>query len=156
MKKAIAYTSDIILGRTGEVIRRSYQADLIRKHAAENGLEIVAWFEDEIYQEDVLTRPGIQSMLACKEPCEVILCERVWAFSRSMGVLEPFFRELERRGVRLESATTMWDCISQKCRRRFDPLLPQVHPAGPVIVRERGFRVHRPAHMHFSKLVKAH
>ena len=156
MKRAIAYTSDIILGRTGEIIKRSYQSELILKHAAENGLEIVAWFEDEMYNEDVLTRPGIQSMLSCKEPYDLILCERVWAFSRSMTMLEPLFRELERRGVKLESATTLWDCVSQKCRRRFDPLLPQVHPAGPVIVREKAFHVHRPAHMHFTKLVKAH
>jgi DNA invertase Pin-like site-specific DNA recombinase len=156
MKKAIAYTSDIILGRTGEVIKRTYQAELIQRYAAENGVEIVAWFEDEMYDEDVLTRPGIQAMLSCKEGYDMVLCERVWAFSRSMTVLEPLFRELERRDVKLESATTMWDCVSQKCRRRFDPLLPQVHPAGPAVVRAKAVHVHRPAHMHFTKLVKAH
>jgi DNA invertase Pin-like site-specific DNA recombinase len=156
MKRAIAYTSDIILGRTGEIIKRAYQAELIGKYASDNAVEIVAWFEDEMYNEDLLTRPGIQAMLACKEPYDLVLCERVWALSRSMAVLEPFFRTLEKRGVKLESATTMWDCISQKCRRRFDPLLPQVHPAGPVVARTPGFHVHRPAHMHFAKLVKAH
>jgi hypothetical protein len=154
-KKAIAYTSDIILGRTGEIISRSYQADLIRKHASENDIEIMAWFEDEAYNEDVMTRPGIQALLAFGKPYDLVLCERVWALSRSTAVLEPFFEELDDRRVKFAAATTMWDCVSQKCRRRFDPLrTPVPHPV--VAVANPGAnRAHmrRPAHLHFASLV---
>src|SRR5512147_2711610 len=101
-KKAIAYTSDIILGRTGEVIGRSYQADLIRKYASENDIEILAWFEDEAYNEDVLSRPGIRALLAFGRTYDIVLCERVWALSRSSLVLEPFFEELDDRRVKFE------------------------------------------------------
>ena len=156
MKKAIAYTSDIILGRTGEVIKRSYQQELVKQYAADNDVEIVAWFEDSMYNEDVLMRPGIQAMLACDKPYDMVICERVWTLSRSMTVLEAFFKELDRRGVTFESATTMWDCVSQKCRRRFNPSLAQLQPERPVVTREEAgdVRVARPARMHFANLAK--
>jgi hypothetical protein len=154
-KKAIAYISDIILGRTGEVISRSYQADLINKHASENDIEILAWFEDEAYNEDVLSRPGIRGLLAFGRPYDLVLCERVWALSRSTTVLESFFEELENRRVKFEAATTMWDCVSQKCRRRFSPLrTPAPLPALPAAnSKENRAHVRRPAHMHFTSLV---
>jgi hypothetical protein len=154
-KKAIAYTSDIILGRTGEVISRSYQADLIKKHASEDDIEILAWFEDEAYNEDILTRPGIQGLLAFGRPYDIVLCERVWALSRSTAVLESFFEELDSRRVKFEAATTMWDCVSQKCRRRFNPLrTPAPRPAVAVAnTKENRAHVRRPAHMHFASLV---
>jgi len=155
MKKAIAYTSDIILGRTGEVIKRSCQAELIKQYAADNGIEIVAWFEDEMYREDLLMRPGIQALLANDKPYDIVLCERVWALSRSMAMLEPFFKELDRRGVSFESATTMWDCVSQMCRRRFSPTLGELRPAPPVVSRPEAGRVRvaRPAHLNFVHLL---
>ena len=119
MRKGIAYVSDIILGRTGEVIKRSCQVELIVQYATDNDIDIIGWFEDEMYNEDVLARPGIQALLACDKPCETVICERVWALSRSMAVLEPFFKELDRRGLKLECATAMWDCVSQKCLTGF-------------------------------------
>ncbi len=42
MTKAVAYVNDIILGCTGEVIKRSCQAELIKQFAADNEIEIVA------------------------------------------------------------------------------------------------------------------
>ena len=156
MKKAIAYTSDIILGRTGEVIRRSCQAELIKQYAVDNGIEIVGWLEDEMYNEDVLMRPGIQALLAFDKPYDLVLCERVWALSRSMAVLEPFFKELDRRKVGFESATTMWDCVSQRCRRRFSPMLRDAPVSAPAVTtRVERKRVHvlRPGRLRFAHLL---
>jgi len=154
-KKAIAYTSDIILGRTGEVIGRSYQADLIKRYASENDIEILAWFEDEAYNEDVLSRPGIRGLLAFGRTYDIVLCERVWALSRSALVLEPFFEELDDRRVKFEAATTMWDCVSQKCRRRFSPLRTPAPRPAVLVAGAGGNRAHvrRPAHMHFASLI---
>jgi len=154
-KKAIAYTSDIILGRTGEIIKRTCQIELIKQYAADNDIEIVGWFEDEMYNEDVLMRPGIQELLAFDQPCDLVLCERVWALSRTMAVLDPFFKELDRRGVGFESATTMWDCVSQRCRRRFSPTLTESRPALPVATRAEAGRVRvaRPARLKFAHLL---
>ncbi|MFA6032263.1 MAG: recombinase family protein [Myxococcota bacterium] len=149
MKKAIAYTSDIVLGSTGEVIKREYQKELIKKHAAENNIEVVAWFEDAMYNEDVMSRSGIQAMLAHNEPYDMVITERVWSLSRSMNTLEGFFKELDRRGVTFECSTTMWDCTSQKTRRRFNPALPAVK-AVPVATHEQvvAVRIKKPAHFH--------
>lgn len=155
MKKALAYVSDIILGRTGEVIKRSCQVELIAQYASDNGIDIIGWFEDEMYVEDVLMRPGIRALLAYDKPYDMVLCERVWALSRSMAALEPFFKELDRRGAKFEAATTMWDCVSQRCRHRFSPSRPQTQVLQPVEVREEGGKSHvaRPAHLHFEGLV---
>ena len=155
MKRAIAYTSDIILGRTGEVISRSCQAELIKQYAGDNGIEIVGWMEDEMYNEDVLMRPGIQELLAFDKPYDLVLCERVWALSRSMAALEPFFKELDRRKVGFESATTMWDCVSQRCRRRFSPTLREAPALPPVVMRVEKNRVHvsRPGRLRFAHLL---
>jgi DNA invertase Pin-like site-specific DNA recombinase len=155
MKKAIAYVSDIILGRTGEVIKRSGQVELIAQYAADRDIDIIGWFEDEMYMENVLERPGIKALLACDRSYDLVLCERVWAFSRSMAVLDPFFEELDRRGVRLECATTMWDCVSQKCRHRYSDMKERPEPVRRVIAKERKRpNVSRPAHLHFEHLVR--
>ncbi len=165
MKTAVAYVSDIILGRTGEVIKRSCQRELIQQYAAENGIEIVRWFEDEMYDEEVLHRAGVQMLLAYDQPYDLLLCERVWAFSRSIAILEPFFAELDRRHVKLECATTMWDCVSQKCRHRFlaphrEPRRAEAAAAPPVPAAKtarpgrKPHHVARPAHLHFAHTVR--
>ncbi len=157
MKKAIAYVNDIILGRTGEVIKRSCQVELIAQYASDNGIEIIGWFEDEMYRENVLERPGIKALLSCTNPYDVVLCERVWAFSRSMGALEPFFAELERRGARLEAATVMWDCVSQQCRRRFRgtrKTAPEAAKPLPEIRQKDPPKVAKPSRLHFAHLTK--
>lgn len=155
MKRAVAYVSDIILGCSGEVIKRSCQMELIRQFAADSGIEIIACFEDEMYNEDILARPGVRAMLAFSQPYEMVLCERVWTFSRSMAPMESFFSELDRRGVKLESATTMWDCVSQKCRHRYSDMKERPEPVRRVIAKERKRpNVSRPAHLHFEHLVR--
>lgn len=156
MRKALAYVSDIILGRTGEVIKRSCQVELIAQYASDNGIDIIGWFEDEMYNEDVLKRPGIKALLAYDKPYDAVICERVWALSRSMAALEPFFKELEKRDVAFEAATTMWDCVSQKCRHRFGPSRGQPQTVYPADEREEDVkpRIARPAHLHFEYLVR--
>jgi DNA invertase Pin-like site-specific DNA recombinase len=159
MKKAIAYVSDIILGRTGEVIKRSCQVELIAQYASDKDTEIIGWFEDEVYNEEVFGRPGIRALLSYDKPYDLLICERVWALSRSMAILEPFFKELDRRGVRLECATTMWDCVSQQCRRRFRgsarALSPKATPV-PAPARKEADRasVARPTRLRFAHLIK--
>ena len=153
-KKAIAYVSDVILGRTGEVISREVQREAIRNHAAENGIEVVAWFEDEAYNEDVMARPGIQALLACDQ-ADTVLVERVWSLTRNWKVLEGFLRELKGRHVKLESATTLWDCVSQMARhfftdgRRVRPL-----PACSLAAAAEPQRIRRPELFHFLQLAR--
>ena len=152
-RKAIAYASDVILGRTGEVIGREAQKELIRQYAADNEIEVVAWFEDEAYNEDVLSRPGIQGLLGCDLDCDCILVERVWALSRQWPVLSGFLKTLESRGLRLESATTLWDCTSQRCRHRNHEAGRAVRPVrAPVAAVENqpAARVRRPRRLNFA------
>lgn len=158
---AIAYVADVILGTTGEVIGREAQKEEIRRHAAENGIEIVAWFEDEAYNEDVLTRDGVRALLACDERCDTLLVERVWSLSRDWLVLEAFLRELALRGTKLECVSTLWDCTSQRARHFYSDRrkpkaarapVPQVVPAAVAVHLRKPERfffsslVHRPAH----------
>lgn len=114
--KAIAYVSDIILGRTGEVISREAQKELIRQYAQESDIEIVAWFEDEIYQENILARPGIMKLLASTESCDTVLVERVWSLSRKSEDLRGFLKALDAKGKKLQSTSILWDCVSQMAR----------------------------------------
>jgi hypothetical protein len=137
------------------MIPRGTQKDLLKRFAAENEVEIVAWFEDEMCEENLLKRPGIQALLAYGGPFDVVICGRVWALSRSMTVLQPFFEELDRRGVGLETAESMWDCVSQQCRRRFKslPILPQVVRPGKTEGLGR-YHVARPVRLNFVHLVQ--
>jgi DNA phosphorothioation-dependent restriction protein DptG len=121
-KKAVAYVREVDLG-CGDTITREYQKAEIVKHAAAKGFEIVAWFEDETHEKEVLSRSGIKALLAFNEPYDLVLTERVWALSRNTEILERFFGELDRRAILFDCATTMWDCTSQKCRHRFYPAL---------------------------------
>jgi DNA invertase Pin-like site-specific DNA recombinase len=122
--KAIAYTSDVTMHRTKEVISRATQKEVINKYAAENGIEIAAWFEDEVCDENVFGRPGAQKMMGALNGCDMVLVERVWSFSRNVPVVEKVCDELEKKGVRLEAASTLWDVASQKCRHRFKAVVP--------------------------------
>jgi hypothetical protein len=154
MKRAIAYTRDITFAQSGEMIPRGTQTDLLKRFAAEKAMEIVAWFEDERCEENLLNRPGIQALLAYGGRFDVVICERVWALSRSMTVLEPFLKELDRRGVGLETAESMWDCVSQQCRRwsKSLPVLPQV--VRPEEAEGPGrYHVARPVRLNFVHLV---
>ena len=135
MKKSMAYTSDVVLSRTKEVISRETQKEVIKKFAAENGIEIAGWYEDEVYEENVLSRPGAQEMLAGMNGCDMVLVERVWSLSRNVRTLEKFYAELEKKGVCLEAATTLWDIASQKCRHRFNGKVSAAKPTTSTAVR---------------------
>lgn len=157
MKRAIAYTSDIILGRTGEVIGRDEQRERITRYAAEHDVEIIRWFEDRMYNEEVMERPGVQAMFGFAEDYDTILVERVWSFSRSWPRLQQLFDRIEAKGKELSAATTMWDCISQMSRRRFDATIP-----GPgarvadVVTRDAAERprIKQPKRLNFTHLYK--
>ena len=152
-KKAIAYTSDIILGRTGEVINRAYQKELIRQFAEDNNIEVVAWFEDEVYDEDILTRPGIQKMLAYEKPYDIFLVERVWALNRKMTTLAGFLKVLAQKKVTLATATYLWDCTSQMVRRQAaEKTTVPAKVIEPVMVAEEPHKaaVKKPEKFHFG------
>jgi len=125
-KKAIAYTSDIILGNSGEIIERAFQRKRIEEYAKENNIKVVAWFEDEAYNENLFARHSIQALLACKEACDLVLVERTWALSRKWKEIRSFMKVLGDKKVRLETTTTLWDCVSQMARNYYRPLR---HPA---------------------------
>jgi hypothetical protein len=126
-KKAIAYTSDVILGNSGEIIERVFQRKRIEEYAKENNIKVVDWFEDEAYNENLFARPNIQALIACKEAYDVVLVERTWALSRRWKEIRAFMKVLEDKKVRLEATTTLWDCVSQMARSYYRPLR---HPAG--------------------------
>ena len=147
MKKAMAYSSDVIQMRSGEVISRAAQKEAIKKYAAENGIEVVGWFEDEAYEENVLSRPGVQKMVAALNGCDTVLVERVWSFSRNVHALEKVYAELEKNGARVEAATELWDIASQKCRHRFSGKAPA---APAVSARPAAAKVHKPATVGFG------
>lgn len=149
MKTAIAYTSDIILGRTGEVISRDNQKELIKKYAAANGIDIVAWYEDEMYNEDILARPGVQSLLA-HSGCNTVLVERVWSFSRMNTALDKLYEALDSKGMKIECSTYLWDCISQMSRRHFDKTIPSPRQAVMVTREQAGpVKVAKPKKLNF-------
>jgi len=156
-KKAVAYVSDIVLGRTGEIISRAEQRKAILDHARENGIEILAWFEDEVWSEDVVTRPGIQKLLGYDQPFDVILVERVWALSRNTGVLQGFFAELSSRRLKIEAATTLWDCVSQMTRHYFAKgrsMKPVALPAATAEVVSSRPQIARPKQLQFLPLLR--
>jgi len=119
--KAIGYVSDIVLGQSGDVIGREEQRERLRRHARENGIELLEIFEDEFFVEEILTRPGVQRLLAYEGDYDVVLVERVWSLSRSWQDLVVFLKEIQRRGRKVESAACLWDCVSQQARHYFRP-----------------------------------
>lgn len=154
MKKAIAYVSDIIIGRTGEVIGRDEQRATIERHASENDIEIVSWFEDEVYTDDLFARPGVQQMLSGADDVDMILVERIWALSRNWAEVRRFEQEMDTRGKRVAAATMLWDCVSMMARQFYRPEKHRVPAAAPVTqtagVRTQRRRVHKPASLFFS------
>ena len=155
MTKAVAYSIAMLCTESGDVIARGVQEERVKRFAADNGIEIVGWFEDETGEMDILKRPGIQAIFACGRQFDVVLCERAWVFSRSMADLEPFFQELDRRGLKLQSSTLLWDRVSQQCRRRSEslPVLPKLRVAHHTSARSRRYHVAKPARLNFVQLV---
>ncbi len=154
-RRALAYVSDVILGTTGDVISREVQRQAIRRHASENGIEIVAWFEDEAWSAEVLSRDGIRKLLAA-EACDCLLVERVWSLSRNWSLLEGFMKELRGKGMRLESATLLWDCTSQRARHFYAEKKPKKPVAIEHMTVMRPVRIKKPEHLFFANLVHKH
>jgi DNA invertase Pin-like site-specific DNA recombinase len=154
-RTAIAYVSDVILGRTGEVIGRAAQKEAIRQHADASGIEIVAWFEDEAYDEEILTREGIRSLLTSGTRCDCVLVERVWSLSRNWKLLEAFLGELGQRGMRLEAATMLWDCTSQRARHFHSDRRPRKArvPRPDIVTAAARVRIKKPERLFFTDLV---
>jgi DNA invertase Pin-like site-specific DNA recombinase len=152
---AIAYVSDILLGKTGEIIGRDAQKALIQKYAAENDIEVVAWFEDEVYAEDFRSRPGVQGLMACDLPCDRILVERTWTFTRSWKELSAFLRTLEAKGRKVESASLLWDCVSQQARWFYRKAGPKARARACALGATEAVAVARPVTLHFAELKRA-
>lgn len=117
--KALCYLNDIILGQTGTIISRDDQKKRIIEHAEKNGIEIIGFYEDEKFDEDVLSRPGVQAMLLDERQYDFILVESAWAFSRNWSMLKKLLVILTLKSVTIETARTMWDCTSQRSRDYF-------------------------------------
>jgi hypothetical protein len=152
-KRAVAYVSDIVLGQTGEVISREAQKEAIRKHAADGGIEIVEFYEDEVYDEDIMARPGIQRLLGNESAYDCVLVERVWTLSRQWDMLVVFLKEIQRRGRKLESAACLWDCVSQQARHYFRPGYKPLGQAAvcavPALEQVPAAAVAKPARLNF-------
>ncbi len=155
MTRAVAYSRNLLCAESGDAIPRGIQDERMKQFAADHGIEIVGWFADDTSGMSILKRPGIQALLACDRTFDVVLCERAWALSRSMTDLEPFFQELDRRGLKLRCSTLLWDRVSQQCRRRSEslPVLPRVPSVPGTSVRSHRYHVARPVRMNFAGLV---
>ncbi len=131
-RRAIAYVSDVILGTSGEVIQRDTQRQGIEARAADTNTDILGWYEDKIYAESLFERSGLQALLADEamaHPGTIIVVERVWALSRSWEELKTLLARLEATGTRLESATTLWDGVSQLARQYYSSGALKAHGA---------------------------
>lgn len=159
-RKAIAYVSDIILGRTGEVVSRKEQRAAIEQHAKENNIEVVAWFEDGVYASDLFSRRGIQALLECEEACDCLLVERTQSLSGKWPELRRLLDKLAERSIVLEAATLRWDCVSQMARHypkrlgenRPARLNPLVAPGPAYGVAPRPALIARPRTLYFTGL----
>jgi hypothetical protein len=118
-KRAIGYVCDIPVADTDLIISRNDQRARMLKYAEKENLELVCVYEDESYTEDFMSRPGVQKILNSTEACEVVLVERVWAFSRKMKELDPLLAKLEAKQLELVSSSYLWDCVSQQVRHRY-------------------------------------
>ncbi|MFA6450072.1 MAG: response regulator [bacterium] len=116
MKKAVAYICPIPLDYADDIISADEQKQKITKYALRNKLEIVAFYEDEIQSEDTLGQPAIQAIFDSDNDAGVFLCERIWCLSRKRNLLRPFLEAIDLEGIKLETATTMMDCVSQYAR----------------------------------------
>ncbi|HUT55801.1 MAG TPA: recombinase family protein [bacterium] len=118
-KKAVGYVCDIPIPGTDEVISKEDQRLRMLKFAQKEGLDLACIYEDEKFTEDFIGRPGFAKLLACKEEFDTILVERVWSLSRKKKALDPFLKELDRKGVQLMASSYLWDCLSQQLRHRY-------------------------------------
>lgn len=115
-RKALCYLNDVIILQTGTIISRNDQKQRIIAHAEKNGIEIIDFYEDRKYDEEVLSRPGVQAMLLDEREYDLILVDSVWVFSRNWSILKNLLKIISLKSVKLESASILWDCTSQRSR----------------------------------------
>ena len=117
MAATVAYTSDLILGSSGELLGREEQREAILAHAGSRQIEILEWFEDATYEERIRSRPGIMRMLEFSHRFDHLLVERFWALSPLWRELEGFLEECQERGIRVESVNQLQDGVSKLAQR---------------------------------------
>lgn len=167
-KKAIAYTTNINVGNTGLVIECALERKRIEEYAKENGITIVAWFEEEANEDNPMARPKLNEALACTEPHELVLVERAWAISRKWREIRGVMEQLKAKNVHLECATRLWDCISIMARHYYRARGRAVCPLESSRVRSinlvetygrearwvsatRSRKIRKPAHLAFAE-----
>jgi len=123
-KRAIGYVCDIpVVGSTLKISKEDQKLRIL-KHADKQNLELVCIYEDELFTENPLDRPGVNKVFNTSEEFDVVLVERVWALSSKMKDLKPVLANLETRRVPLVATSYLWDCVSQRVRHRYseDPV----------------------------------
>jgi hypothetical protein len=154
-KKAIAYTANIVVGNTGIVIEPALERKRIEEYAKENHITIVAWFEEEACGGNPLERPKLKEALACNEPHELVLMERVSAISRKWKEIRTVLAMLAANNVRVECATKLWDCISMMARYYNRPVASRAACSVRTLVMAPSgnkVKVRRPAVLAFGAL----
>jgi DNA invertase Pin-like site-specific DNA recombinase len=126
-KTAIAYASDIIQGNTGGIIDRAFQKARIERYAKENHIRIIAWFEDENFNEFMFGRPKIKELITARESHDYLLVERVGALSSKWKEVRAMLRVMGGKNVKVQSTTTLWDCISQMARSHYRNTIAPSH-----------------------------
>jgi len=115
-KKAVAYVCPVVLDYADDVIGIDEQKKKIIKFAMRNKLDIVAFYEDEQQSENLMAQPALREILNSETEAGVFLIERVWTLARKRVILRPFLEALEAGGFKLETATTLMDCVSMYAR----------------------------------------
>ncbi len=153
--KAITYVNCIRIPNTDIEICCEEQREQIELYAKTHGIEIVARFEDDGCHGPVVERPGVKAMLAHPDSYDLILVERIWCFSRSLSEVRPLLEALQEKNVALQSATELWDCLSQQVRHFHKGALrpPTCVITQIVPVRDR-IGMKRPARLNFAALVR--
>jgi hypothetical protein len=90
-------------------------------------------------------------------PCDCLLVERTWSLSRNWNDLLAFMKELESQGIKLESATLLWDCVSQRARQYYRKGAPRPRVDQNMVIREtrKPDRVTRPSRLSFLSLYRS-
>jgi DNA invertase Pin-like site-specific DNA recombinase len=118
-KKAVAYVCAMTFPGTDIVISKDDQKQRIRRFAEREGIEIIAWYEDDAQGQDFMALPGVQQVLNHGGHYDLLLVERVWVFSRNKSALFSFAEAVEKRGAEIAAAACLWDCLSQQIRHRY-------------------------------------
>lgn len=117
MKKAIVYVNDINLGTCKSSIDCDEQLDRILRYCKDNDISVVEVVREVEHEEDLLSRPGVLSVLGKCKGIDYVVVERPWCLARRASLLDRFLGRLDQAGVRLVCATHLWDCASQHVRR---------------------------------------